>query len=221
MRLTLLLLVGLSRLLAADAARDARWREDLDTLTTQLPALHPNLFFQTPRSEFDRAAADLRAAIPDLNDAEVMVGLARITALPGEIDQQQQESKQPAPFEYKLIREVDELLNTPHGKAKLRALRECVYKRLPDRTHGQRRMKFTEVLQPQPLKELDVVVSSFGKHPFELKRNAESSGSRKHVGGVITKMLHEAVGKKFEDEPITESTPTEIQPEPYYRRWVR
>ena len=84
MRLTLLLLVGLSRLLAADAARDARWREDLDTLTTQLPALHPNLFFQTPRSEFDRAAADLRAAIPDLNDAEVMVGLARITALPGD-----------------------------------------------------------------------------------------------------------------------------------------
>jgi len=84
MRLTLLLLVGLSRLMAADAARDARWRQDLDTLTTQLPALHPNLFFQTPRSEFDRAAAELRAAIPDLNDAEVMVGLARITALPGD-----------------------------------------------------------------------------------------------------------------------------------------
>ena len=84
MRITLLLLVGLSRLMAADAARDARWRQDLDTLTTQLPALHPNLFFQTPRSEFDRAAADLRAAIPDLNDAEVMVGLARITALPGD-----------------------------------------------------------------------------------------------------------------------------------------
>ena len=84
MRITILLLVGLSRLIAADAARDARWRQDLDTLTTQLPALHPNLFFQTPRSEFDRAAADLRAAIPDLSDAEVMVGLARITALPGD-----------------------------------------------------------------------------------------------------------------------------------------
>ena len=70
--------------MAADAARDARWLQDLDTLTAQLPALHPNLFFQTPRSEFDRAAADLRAAIPDLNDAEVMVGLARITALPGD-----------------------------------------------------------------------------------------------------------------------------------------
>ena len=78
----ILLLAGLSRLMAADTARDSRWLQDLDTLTAQLPALHPNLFFQTPRSEFDRAAADLRAAIPDLNDAEVMVGLARITALP-------------------------------------------------------------------------------------------------------------------------------------------
>jgi uncharacterized protein (TIGR03437 family) len=84
MKITLLLLVGLSRLLAADAARDARWRQDLDTLTTQLPALHPNLFFQTPRSEFFRAATELSSAIPDLSDAEVMVGLARIAALPGD-----------------------------------------------------------------------------------------------------------------------------------------
>ena len=84
MKITLLLLVGLSRLLAADAARDARWRQDLDTLTTQLPALHPNLFFQTPRSEFLRAANELSNAIPDLSDAEVMVGLARIAALPGD-----------------------------------------------------------------------------------------------------------------------------------------
>ncbi|MCX6630276.1 MAG: hypothetical protein NTW28_21875 [Candidatus Solibacter sp.] len=68
MRTFLLLLVGLSRLLAADAARDARWRQDLDTLTTQLPALHPNLFFQTPRSEFERVAADVRAGslLPDV-----------------------------------------------------------------------------------------------------------------------------------------------------------
>ena len=84
MRTFLLLLVGLSRLLAADAARDARWRQDLDTLTTQLPALHPDLFFQTPRSVFEGAVSDLRNAIPDLSDAEVMVGLARITALPGD-----------------------------------------------------------------------------------------------------------------------------------------
>jgi uncharacterized protein (TIGR03437 family) len=84
MRFAILLLVGLSRLAAADAARDSRWRQDLDTLATQLPALHPNLFFQTPRSVFDGAVIDLRAAIPDLSDAEVMVGLAHIVALPGD-----------------------------------------------------------------------------------------------------------------------------------------
>ena len=49
MRIALLLLAGLARLMAADAARDARWRQDLDTLATQLPVLHPNLFFQTPK----------------------------------------------------------------------------------------------------------------------------------------------------------------------------
>ena len=84
MKIALLLLFGLSRLLAADAARDARWRQYLDTLTNQLPALHPNLFFQTPSSEFFRAANELSNAIPDLSDAEVMVGLARIAALPGD-----------------------------------------------------------------------------------------------------------------------------------------
>jgi hypothetical protein len=144
-----------------------------------------------------------------------------ITALPGEIDQQQQESKEPAPFEYKLLREVDEKLNTPEGRAKLRVLRESVYRRVPERLHGQRKMKLAEVLQPQRVKDLDVVVSSFGKHPFELKRNAESTGKPKIVGGVITKMLHEAAGKKFEDEPSAEGTATEVPQEPYYRRWVR
>jgi uncharacterized protein (TIGR03437 family) len=84
MRFFFLLLFGLSRLTAADAARDARWRQDLDTLSLQLPALHPNLFFHTPRSVFDGAVNDLRSAIPDLSDTEVMVGLSHIVALPAD-----------------------------------------------------------------------------------------------------------------------------------------
>src|SRR5215467_3819222 len=81
-RLSLLLVAGITSLIAADPARDTRWRQDLDTLATQLPALHPNLFFQTPRAVFDQAVSDLRNAIPQLTDTQVLAGLARITALP-------------------------------------------------------------------------------------------------------------------------------------------
>jgi uncharacterized protein (TIGR03437 family) len=68
----------------ADAARDARWREDLDMVAVELPRRHPNLFFKTPRSVFDQAVADLRNDIPSLSDPEIMVGLARLAALPGD-----------------------------------------------------------------------------------------------------------------------------------------
>src|SRR5581483_3879447 len=84
MKPLLLALLCWMPLAAADAARDNAWRQDLDTLATQLPLRHPNLFFQTPRAVFDKAVADLRAAIPDLPDTDVMVGLARIAALPGD-----------------------------------------------------------------------------------------------------------------------------------------
>jgi hypothetical protein len=84
MRVLLLLLACLPQLTAADPARDARWQQDLDTIATQLPVLHPNLFFQTPRSVFNQAVSDLRNAIPQLSDPEVLVGMARIVALPGD-----------------------------------------------------------------------------------------------------------------------------------------
>jgi uncharacterized protein (TIGR03437 family) len=84
MRALLPLLACLTQVMAADPARDARWRQDLDVIATQLPALHPNLFFQTPRGAFNQAVSDLRDAIPQLSDTEVMVGLARIVALPGD-----------------------------------------------------------------------------------------------------------------------------------------
>ncbi len=42
MRLLLLLVAALSQLMAADAARDAQWRQDLDTLAARLPSLIPS-----------------------------------------------------------------------------------------------------------------------------------------------------------------------------------
>jgi uncharacterized protein (TIGR03437 family) len=84
MKRLVLLLAGLTPLMAADPARDARWLQDLNTLSTQLPQLHANLFFKTPRSVFDQAVSNLRNTIPQLTDTQVMAGLARIVALPGE-----------------------------------------------------------------------------------------------------------------------------------------
>ena len=145
---------------------------------------------------------------------------AFITALPGEIEQQQQESKKSAPFEYKLLREIDEKLADPVGTRKLRQLREIVYRRAPSVVNGQKRMKLSEVIDRPQLKELDVVVSSFGKHPFELKRNEDTQ--KGPVGPVLTRMLHEGMGKKFEDEgAVSVAASGNGEAEPYYRRWIK
>ena len=81
-RLLWLLLIMTS---AADAAmpaeRLARFRIDLDTLASELPKRHANLFHTTPKAEFEREVAGLRERLPQLDEAEALVGLARIVAL--------------------------------------------------------------------------------------------------------------------------------------------
>jgi hypothetical protein len=69
---------------APAATRDGRWIQDVDYLVGQLSRLHLNLFFRTPRTEIEAAAADLKRSLPALTDHEVIVGLMRITALPGD-----------------------------------------------------------------------------------------------------------------------------------------
>ena len=65
-----------------------------------------------------------------------------------------------------------------------------------------------------------MVVSSFGKHPFELRRNEDQNMGP--VGPVLTRRLHEAVGKKFDEDSAVPAAPaTNGEPEPYYRRWVK
>lgn len=86
--------------------------------------------------------------------------------------------------------------------------------------NGQRRLKLTEIFDPPKLKPLDVVVSSFGRHPFELRRNEDQSAGP--VGPVLTRRLHEAMGQKFEGDSAVPGAPvTNEEPEPYYRRWVK
>jgi hypothetical protein len=68
---------------AADT-RDGRWVQDVDYMTSQLERLHPNLFFATPRSEFEAAAQQLKDQVPRLADHEIVLGLMRVAALPGD-----------------------------------------------------------------------------------------------------------------------------------------
>jgi hypothetical protein len=62
-----------------------QWREDLHYLATRLPRIHPNLFLNMTRTEFEHAVAELDEAIPSLSNEEVIVGFARIVAMAGDL----------------------------------------------------------------------------------------------------------------------------------------
>ncbi len=60
------------------------WRDDLRYLARQLPSNHANAFHSVRRETFDTEVARLDAAIPNLNDDEVLVGFMRVVALIGD-----------------------------------------------------------------------------------------------------------------------------------------
>jgi hypothetical protein len=66
------------------ATREERWIQDVDYLASELPRLHPNLFFSAPRGEFDGVVATVRAAAATARDHEIVAGLMRIAAVAGD-----------------------------------------------------------------------------------------------------------------------------------------
>src|SRR5262245_8778446 len=60
--------------------RDARWRQDLHYLASELPRLHGNLFHTLDRGAFTAAVAHLDEQIPGLGDEAIVVAMARIVA---------------------------------------------------------------------------------------------------------------------------------------------
>lgn len=62
----------------------AQWQEDLDTLVTELPKRHKNLFFRLPAPEFRRQADMLRREIPRLGQDAIITRLVRLAAAPGD-----------------------------------------------------------------------------------------------------------------------------------------
>ncbi len=64
--------------------RDERWRQDVAYLAGELPRLHINAFHTTSREAFEQAATELDAAIPALNDYQIIFGISRLVAMLGE-----------------------------------------------------------------------------------------------------------------------------------------
>ena len=61
-----------------------QWQKDLQYLAKELPRRHKNAFHTVSKEQFERAVAELDAAIPSLREHEILVGLRRITALVGD-----------------------------------------------------------------------------------------------------------------------------------------
>ncbi len=80
-----LVLAGCAPSSAPAATREDKWRQDLKTLATELPRRHKNLFFQMSKDEFEHAVAQLDQQIPSLTDDAIMVNMARIVAMAGDV----------------------------------------------------------------------------------------------------------------------------------------
>lgn len=61
-----------------------QWREDLRYFATELAKRHKNLFHTTSREQFEQAVAKLDAAIPSLQDHQIIVGMRQIAASVGD-----------------------------------------------------------------------------------------------------------------------------------------
>ncbi len=63
---------------AGSMSRDGGWRYDLAFLVREIKRLAYAPFALQPEAEFDRAAAELDAAIPGLTDAQILVGMMKL-----------------------------------------------------------------------------------------------------------------------------------------------
>jgi hypothetical protein len=106
-----------------------------------------------------------------------------ITSLPGEMDQVPVESLQQrskAPYSYRLIRQISEAVkDNPALAMKLEELKSCVYADDPraiseaKMSQAKRTVMAENMFRMPSMQDLDLIVSSYGRSPFELKRKAE------------------------------------------------
>jgi tetratricopeptide (TPR) repeat protein len=73
--------IGVSAVRAQQILTPKEWEEDLDFLVKTVSTKHRCPFDRISREDFEKAAAGLKARLPEMKDYEVMVGLARLVAL--------------------------------------------------------------------------------------------------------------------------------------------
>jgi hypothetical protein len=61
-----------------------QWHEDLRYFARELPKRHKNVYHATSKEQFDRAVAELDAAIPSLQDHQIIVRMMQIAASVGD-----------------------------------------------------------------------------------------------------------------------------------------
>jgi hypothetical protein len=153
-----------------------------------------------------------------------------ITALPGELDnaQQQDESlrvpRKSPPYTYKLIREIDARISgTPGGKKLVEDLRASMD--LVQNVEKRKQRQTMETIMGQPkCKENDLIISSFGRHPFELKRPTDAKSEahfqmRQRPIQESIRFADDPETKKPAPAPVTESAEAPVE-DKAYRRWI-
>ena len=76
---------GLSNVATFRVAFEASyWRQDLQTLATQLPLSHVNPFTKISRAQFEQMVADLDRDIPSLQDHEIVARMMQLVAAIGD-----------------------------------------------------------------------------------------------------------------------------------------
>lgn len=83
-RLILLLLAVVSVTWAQGRFSPAQWRQDIDSLQRQLPAVHPNFFATYPRKNFEQDLQNLKATLTGKSDFQIGLELQTIVARAGD-----------------------------------------------------------------------------------------------------------------------------------------
>ena len=76
--------VGASKDASPPTLTTEQWRKDLKAFARELPRRHKNLFHSMSQDQFEKALAELDAALPTLEPHQIVVRMKQITGLVGD-----------------------------------------------------------------------------------------------------------------------------------------